>query len=286
MHETTGYEIVQLRNGAHSVRSLAHGETMHVGMGPAAEAHALYVEQADLAARLRGHTGEFVVWDVGLGAAANALAVLRAARGTGATLRMLSFENTLEPLRLALANAERLGYFGGYEGAVSELMESGATEIVEHGLAANWTLHEGDFPALLADAGSAAWPKPHLILYDPWSPAKNPAPWTAQVFALLFARLDPQRQCVLPTYSRSTMLRVALLLAGFYVGAGSATGAKEETTIAANARSLIASPLDARWLERARCSPAAEPLWTAEYRQAPLRQETWEKLRGHPQFAD
>ena len=79
MDETSGYEIVQLRNGAHSVRSLAHGETMHVGMGPAAEAHALYVEQADLAARLRGHTGEFVVWDVGLGAAANALAVLRAA---------------------------------------------------------------------------------------------------------------------------------------------------------------------------------------------------------------
>lgn len=285
MDETSGYEIVQLRNGAHSVRSLAHGETMHVGMGPAAEAHALYVEQADLAARLRGHTGEFVVWDVGLGAAANALAVLRAMQGTGATLRMLSFENTLEPLRLALANAEKLGYFDGYEWALSELMEKGQARIEVDGQQVNWDLIPGDFSLLLADEGSASWPKPHLILYDAWSPAKNPSMWTAQVFAALFARLDPQRACVLPTYSRSTMLRVALLLAGFYVGAGSASGAKEETTIAANARALIASPLDARWLERARCSPAAEPLWTAEYRQAPLRAETWEKLRGHPQFA-
>ena len=67
---------------------------------------------------------------------------------------------------------------------------------------------------------------------------------------------------------------------------GSATGAKEETTIAANARVWITSPLEARWLERARCSPAAEPLWAGEYRQAPLRAETWERLRRHPQFAE
>jgi tRNA U34 5-methylaminomethyl-2-thiouridine-forming methyltransferase MnmC len=286
MDETSGYEIVQLRNGAHSVRSLAHGETMHVGMGPAAEAHALYVEQADLAARLRGHTGEFVVWDVGLGAAANALAVFRATQGSGTTLRMLSFDNTLEPLQLALANADKLGYFDGYQSAVSELMENGRARIEGVAQQVNWDLITGDFSLLLADEGAASWPKPHLILYDAWSPAKNPSMWTGQVFASLFARLDPERACVLPTYSRSTMLRVALLLAGFYVGAGSASGAKEETTIAANARALIASPLDARWLERARCSPAAEPLWTAEYRQAPLREETWEKLRVHPQFAD
>ena len=286
MDQTSGFEIVQLRNGAHSVRSHAHGETMHVGMGPAAEAHALYVEQADLAARLRGHTGEFVVWDVGLGAAANALAVLRAAQDTGATLRMLSFDNTLEPLCLALANTEKLGYFGGYAGAVSELMENGQARIEGDGQQMNWDLITGDFSLLLADEVSSSWPKPHLILYDAWSPAKNPSMWTGQVFAGLFARLDPARACVLPTYSRSTMLRVALLLAGFYVGAGSATGAKEETTIAANAREWITSPLEARWLERARLSPAAEPLGAGEYRQAPLRAETWERLRRHPQFAE
>ena len=281
-----GYELVRLRNGAVSVRSLAHGEVMHPGLGPAAEAHALYVEQTGLLARLAGHEGEFVVWDVGLGAAANALAVLRAARGTGASLRVVSFEHTLEPLRLALANAEALGYFDGFERAVGELMERNSTEVREAGLSVRWELHGGDFPSLLEGAGSASWPKPHLILYDPWSPKKNPAMWTAPVFAALFRHLEAGRACVLPTYSRSTMLRVALLLAGFWVGAGRASGAKEETTIAANGRELLASPLEARWLERARRSPAAEPLWCGEYRQAPLSGETWEKLRRHPQFAD
>ena len=80
------------------------------------------------------------------------------------------------------------------------------------------------------------------------------------------------------------MTRVALLLAGFWVGAGRAAGRKEQTTIAANARELIAEPLDQRWLERARHSPSAEPLWEPVYRQAPLAPATWDRLQRHPQF--
>ena len=45
-----------------------------------AEAEALYVNQLRLRERLADHAGEFVIWDVGLGAAANALTVLRATR--------------------------------------------------------------------------------------------------------------------------------------------------------------------------------------------------------------
>jgi hypothetical protein len=59
---------------------------------------------------------------------------------------------------------------------------------------------------------------------------------------------------------------------------------KEETTLAANSSELIAEPLDRPWLERARRSPSAEPLWEPVYRQAPLAAETWERLRRHPQF--
>ncbi len=90
--------------------------------------------------------------------------------------------------------------------------------------------------------------------------------------------------CALPTYSRSTLLRVSLLLAGFFVGAGHATGEKEETTIAANTLDLIDEPLDKEWLHRARVSGSAEPLWEPIYRQARLREETWERLLRHPQF--
>jgi hypothetical protein len=96
--------------------------------------------------------------------------------------------------------------------------------------------------------------------------------------------LDPHRPCALPTYSRSTLLRVTLLLAGFFVGVGHATGEKEQTTIAANSLALVQQPLDRRWLERARRSTSAEPLETAVYRQAPLSETTWERLARHPQF--
>jgi hypothetical protein len=104
------------------------------------------------------------------------------------------------------------------------------------------------------------------------------------LFARLHERLDPARPCALPTYSRSTMLRVTMLRAGFFVGAGHATGEKEETTIASNARELVAEPLGARWLERARHSTSAEPMHEPVYRQEPLRPGTWQALRSHPQF--
>ena len=99
------------------------------------------------------------------------------------------------------------------------------------------------------------------------------------------SNLDTNRPCALPTYSRSTLLRVTLLIAGFFVGVGHATGEKEETTVAANTMSLVAEPLDRRWLERVRRSSSAEPLWEPVYRQAPLSPETWQKLREHPQLS-
>src|SRR6185503_17529703 len=101
------------------------------------------------------------------------------------------------------------------------------------------------------------------------------------LFARICKLLDRHRPCALPTYSRSTMLRVSLLLAGFYVGVGHATGEKEETTIAANTLELIREPLDKNWLTRARHSTSAEPMWEPVYRQAPLAASTWDRLQKH-----
>jgi tRNA U34 5-methylaminomethyl-2-thiouridine-forming methyltransferase MnmC len=279
-----GYELVRLRNGAYSVRSQDHGETMHPGLGPVAEAEALYVQQLRLAERLRALQGEFVIWDVGLGAAANALVVLRATRESAGCARLLSFDETLEPLRFAFGERSALGYFAGYEPAVERLLSERRAEFQNGRLGVRWECRVTDFPALLGQSDARALPKPHAILFDPWSPTRNPAMWTAPLFERLFGLLDPARPCAMPTYSRSTMTRVALLLAGFWVGAGRAAGRKEQTTIAANAPGLIDELLDRRWLERARRSPGAEPLWEPAYRQAPLTPETWARLQQHPQF--
>jgi tRNA U34 5-methylaminomethyl-2-thiouridine-forming methyltransferase MnmC len=282
------YKIVKLAGGVHSVHSVAHRETFHPVIGPVAEAEALYVRQLGLPERMAAHSGEFVIWDVGLGAAANVLTVLRATRSARCPLRIISFDHTLEPLQFALDNAKILGYFDGYEETVAAFLRDGSAQFKDGNRQIHWALCLGDFPSLLADTlthpHTHSIQSPHAILFDAFSPAKNPAMWTQPLFADLFRLLDLTRPCALPTYSRSTMLRVSLLLAGFYVGAGHATGEKEETTIAANTLALISEPLDAHWLRRARNSTSAEPLWEPIYRQAPLSPETWEKLRAHPQF--
>ena len=299
MPSTTGYKIVKLANGVHSVHSFAERETFHPVIGPVAEAEALYVKQLRLPERLAAHSGEFVIWDVGLGAAANVLTVLRATRAATCPLRIISFDHTLAPLQFALENAAALGYFTGYESLVKDFIVHHRAEFDEGPRKVLWELHLGDFPSLLRDVLPATrntqpatrQPQsptrllpPHAILFDAFSPAKNPAMWTAPLFANLFRHLDPARPCALPTYSRSTMLRVSLLLAGFFVGAGHATGEKEETTIAANTLDLISEPLDQKWLTRVRNSTSAEPMWEPIYRQAPLSEDSWEKLQQHPQF--
>ena len=268
------------------MHSLAHAETFHPVIGPAAEAEALYINQLRLRERLEHHTGDFVVWDVGLGAAANPLTLLRATRDQACTLQLLSFDHTLEPLEFAIRNAEHLPYLCGYEDHLRGLLRDGHVEFRDGRQSVHWNVHVADFPSLLRQPLTRDLAKPHVIMFDAFSPAKNPAMWTGPLFASVFALMDPKRHCCLPTYSRSTMLRVTLLLAGFFVGVGHATGEKEETTIAANTLELIASPLTHRWLQRARRSNSAEPLWDPVYRQAKLSDETWEKLKHHPQFVE
>ena len=300
------YQLVRLNNGICSVRSLADDETFHPVIGPVAEAEALYVNQLRLRERLHNYSGEVVIWDVGLGAAANALVVLRATRELACNIRLVSFDHTIEPLEFALRHATDLGYFGGYENHLKKFLSEHRVTFQDGEQSVNWEFHLGDFPTLLnsqmvgrdfrragGDLPSPAredarpttlLPSPHAIFYDAFSPAKNPAMWTLPLFENLFRALDPARPCALTTYSRSTMIRATLLLAGFFVGVGHATGTKEETTIAANTLDLIAEPLDARWLARAARSDSAEPLSEPLYRRRKLLPETLEKLWRHPQF--
>ncbi len=279
-----GYELVRVAGGAWSVRARAEGETFHPGIGPAAEAEAVYLRPLRLAERMRAHAGEFVVWDVGLGAAANVLTLFRATRALATPLRVVSFDRTLEALDFARRHGAELGYLAGYEPAVDALLGTREVRFYNGRQPVDWSVIVADFPTWLAGAPTTEAPDPHAILYDAFSPARNPDMWTLPLFQRLRARLDPSRPCALATYSRATLVRVTLLVAGFFVGVGEATGEKEETTLAATDPRLIPRPLDRRWLARARRSTSAEPLAGPRYVQARLSAATLERLERHPQF--
>lgn len=279
------YQLVRLASGVHSIRSQAEGETFHPVVGPVEEARQLYVQQLHLPERIAAAGREFVIWDVGLGAAANVLTVLEAASARPASVRIMSFDRTLKPLEFAVQHASDLEYPTRFVPQLNTLIRDRRVHFGSDRLSVAWEIHVADFPSLIGAAAAQTWPKPDAILFDAFSPAKNPAMWTLPLFGRIFELLDPARPCAMPTYSRSTMLRVTLLLAGFLVGAGRGIAEKEETTIAANDLSLIERPLNRDWLKRAKNSTCAEPLATATYRRERLNESSWQALLAHPQFA-
>lgn len=280
-----GYELVRLRSGAWAVRDRRVGEVMHPGGGPEVESCQLYVEQLRLPRLLGCTTGRpVVIWDVGLGAGANALAILRAASAYRVQVYLLSFDLGLAGLRFARSQAERLTYLRGWEWVMDRFLDGKRFEGPVGAAEVRWEFVEGDFTALLAQAGRS-WPAPDAVAYDPFSPARNPELWTVEVFDRLRRRLPWDRPCLLATYSRSNRVRMALLLAGFYVGRGRPVDGKEETTVAANRLELLEQPLDQSWLMRLERLRKAEAPERARDCPELFGDRAWKVLLQHPQFA-
>ncbi|MCX6945686.1 MAG: tRNA guanosine(34) transglycosylase Tgt [Opitutales bacterium] len=281
------YEVVTSPQGFANIRQRSSGEVMHAVSRPSDEAQALYVEQSRLAERLRAQpddTDELVVWDVGLGAAANAMAALQCGEQTldreGAAavrpLRLVSFELDLDPLRLALRFASHFPSL--HHGAPHALLESGRWAHASGRL--HWQLHHGDFLGFLESS-----PAPDLIFYDPFSAKTDTGLWTPAVFARIFQHGRP-KPAELYTYSAATAVRVALLTAGFFVAEGVGTGPKATTTVAYTRRPGAAAPagrprlLGAEWLARWRRSDSKFPPGLADSDKPAFAQ----RLEAHPQF--
>jgi queuine tRNA-ribosyltransferase len=252
----------------------------------------LYVRQLQLRERIAASHDEFVVWDVGLGAAANPVTALRSVGDLPCRIHVESFDRTTAPQEFALQHANELAYLDGFTDPLRQLIATREVKFTTGACEVHWTLHVNDFPSLVSDASRAMRERgarliaaPHVIFYDAFSPARNPEMWTLPLLSDLFALLMPDRPCSLATFSRSTMTRAALLLAGFFVGPGEPLAGKEETTVAANAPALLPKMLTRMWLERARRSHSAEPLRAPAYQQQALSEQSWQTLRAHPQFA-
>ncbi len=279
------YRLVETPGGC-SVGSVTTGETFHPVAGPEAEARALYLDQLNLVERARQAAREgveFVLWDVGLGAGGNICTVLRALRDTGARLRVLSFDYTLAPMEFALAHTGQLPFLRGFDAVLRDLIVQREVSLADCGLNGSWSLLPGDFPDRMTDLGEVL-PSPAAILFDAYSPARNPAMWSLPVFAAMRARVTPGTAAQLATFSRATRIRVALLLGGWFVGRGRPVAGKEETTVASTRSADLADPLGVSFLRRAICSAAAEPIQGREDCRNTLTANFVDALRRHPQF--
>ena len=284
------YEVM-VKEDIGYIRDTLSGEVMHLGSDPEQEARSLYVEQSRLIERLQSRdedspeseTRALVVWDVGLGAAANAmaavLAVENAAQATAPPLPtrpllLVSFENDFDSLKLAL---DHPGWFKHLRHAAprsllkEQLWRSSGAPI-------EWRLLAGDFAQRKFEA-----PPPDIIFFDPFSFKTDSALWTTDAFRELRTACA-DKPAELFTYTYSTSVRAAMLAAGFYVAKGRATGPKGETTIgltpAAAAVAHAHELLGQEWLAKWQRSDAQVPFGSraddVSWRDAVLR---------HPQFA-
>jgi queuine tRNA-ribosyltransferase len=295
------YDIVTSEQGFSSIRQISSGEVMHSVSAPSDEAQRLYVGQSWLAERLMkngAHAGaagtiagaggdarELVVWDVGLGAASNAMAAIQcfeneyAVKGAEALrpLRIVSFECDLDPLALAAKFPSHFPHLR--HGAPHALLENGRWQHASGLL--QWELLNGDFLTFIESAVA-----PDVIFYDPFSAKTDTGLWTAEVFARVRARCG-DKPADLYTYSAATAVRVALLTAEFFVGEGVGTGPKATTTLAFTSEAAWqkhpARPvlLGAEWLARWRRSTSKFPATLPGAERAAFEK----RIEAHPQFA-
>ena len=240
------YEVHFAPQGFASIRQISSGEIMHSRTPPMEEAQRLYIEQSDLAARLRISPEEnaetaapLVIWDVGLGAAANAMSAILCYEALAAAepvrpMHIISFENDLDPLKLAFLHNREFTYLR--HNAIGGILAVGKWQSPQHaGL--RWTLMQGDF---LASIPASPAP-PDVIFFDMFSSKTDAGQWTLGAFRKVFAACEG-RAVEIFTYTCSTPVRAALLAAGFHVAKGLSTVDKLDTTVALT-REAIRAPL-------------------------------------------
>lgn len=265
------------------------GEVFHPNLGAEQEAELLFIRPTGLREALAEAGAEpVVVWDVGLGAAGNACAVLRAWRELGRRpLELWSFDRDRLALRAARAfRMKEPGAFAWLEEVPEELFEDG--EVVRmanrSGAQGVWRVVERDFVEWVAEQNCGAH-GPFLVMMDLYSPEASIREWTLEHWKEVRRVMKAGAGTRLVFHSRSTAVRVTLLLAGFEVGRGPELGMKEETTVAALEVGQVERPLGKDFLEKVRRSTHAAPFRAGgRDRRGPIGEEDWVELSRRAQF--
>ncbi len=242
------YQLIESSQGFFSIGQCSSGEIMHSFVHPDEEARLLYAEQSHLGHRIReGGEQPLVLWDVGLGAAHNAMAAIAnyeqlLADGHNGLrpLHIYSFENDLDSLRLAMDHLLRFKHL--WHSGPSHILKRGQWSSADGRLL--WKLLEGEFPLRMQEV-----PAPHIVFYDPFSAKTNGPLWSLEAFTRLF-KVCEEESTEIFTYSASTPVRASLLAAGFTLAKGRPSAAKADTTIAMTPRIARANPFSREFLDR------------------------------------
>ncbi|MEN9723035.1 MAG: hypothetical protein RJB38_1021 [Pseudomonadota bacterium] len=298
----TRFEVQECWKGRTLIDPITQ-QAMHSRIGPESEAQSIYLEPSGLHERLQiSDKGPLVLWDVGMGLAANSALAWQLAHHSSCQrlLQIHSFENQLAGLRQALANLSSFEFLSDSSRDLHQLLDAGS---VRSPPGHHWTLHPGDFQTFLekAQRGQIQFSEPELIYWDFYDPKSCPDLWSLELFEAL-SQVAPTAR--LDTYSAATPVRVALALAGFYVGRKRSqpsskpadttpglTPMKSEGTVALGRlcsederRSLI-EPLNERWLEKLERSSAFRPYGHSEWSRTASREALLKRMRSLKAFA-
>ncbi len=214
-------------DGSPTLYSEEYGELYHHSSGAFLESRDRYVVGCRVIDRLR-IAGQLQILDIGFGLGFNvALAVEEFLQeAPGARLEVVSLEKNpisvdrWQTLSRALSNPS-------IPPLIATLLAEGSAEL---------RTSEGGVVSLQIVVGRAENSIGGLargfgaVFLDPFSPGRNPELWTPQF--LTAVRRTVEEGAILATYSAATRVKVALLEAGWRIGAGPAVGGKSTGTLA------------------------------------------------------
>ena len=232
-----------------------------------------------------------MIWDVGLGAAANALAAIRAlAAGYRRSEDVDAVQFRPQPGGAGVSpwrTRRRWATRSGYEPALRALLDTGAWTVVPSADAkVLWRVVLRDFPRSWRRRAGLSSRRTRFFTIRIRPPStRRCGRW--RLFTALRAGLRDDAPCLLTNYTRSTAVRVTLLLAGFHVGIGRVHGREGRDHRRRERPRAAGAPAGPRaWLEnKVYASTNAAPLRAGTAARGPDQRGGFRAAARHPQFA-
>ncbi len=214
-------------DGSPTLYSEEYGELYHHSSGAFLESRERYVVGCRVIERLRT-AGQLEVLDIGFGLGFNvALAVEEFLRQVpGARLKVVSLEK--DPISIERWEALSQTFSDrSVPPLITTLLAQGTAELrTSEGGVVSLQILVGEAENTIGglEGGFGA------VFLDPFSPGRNPELWTPKFLGAV--RQSVEEGAILSTYSAATRVKVALLEAGWRIGAGPAVGGKSTGTLA------------------------------------------------------